>query len=56
MIFHIYLQLHIYCFADTPVFDLRLLNYFPSLHIGMTGFLLRIQPQHRRAPQAHAGH
>ncbi|PBK82694.1 Metallo-dependent hydrolase [Armillaria gallica] len=30
-------RLHIHCFTDTAAFGLRLLEYFPNLHIGVTG-------------------
>ncbi|SJL11823.1 uncharacterized protein ARMOST_15234 [Armillaria ostoyae] len=30
-------RVHIHCFTDTAAFGLRLLEYFPNLHIGVTG-------------------
>ena len=30
-------QIHIHCFTDSPDFAQRLLDYFPYLHIGVTG-------------------
>ncbi|KAK0229014.1 hypothetical protein IW262DRAFT_654764 [Armillaria fumosa] len=30
-------RVHIHCFTDTPTFGLCLLEYFPNLHIGLTG-------------------